>query len=178
MGYPIQDSGQPTVPGRLLGLVRTSPRLLLVEGGEVCDHAQLLADQNGGDTDDRLSQECQQALPSKQSRGLSDPYLDGQVEQVQVPVLARYTVLVDNGHGDGRQAVGGDRDGGIVLDLGERVWDHRSAESVRRSPLEEGILLFAERVAPVGHPQHEVIAFLVLCHSCGSFSSGSNTAMW
>lgn len=44
-------------------------------------------------------------------------YLDSKVEQVQVPVLSRHTVLVDDGHGNGREAVGQDGEAGAVLEL-------------------------------------------------------------
>lgn len=90
-----------------------------------------------------------------------DQYLDGQIEEVQVPVLARDAVLVDDRHGDGRQAVREDRDAGVVLDLGEFVVQPRSTDSVRLPSLEKAVLLLAEGVAPLGHAQHEVIAFLV-----------------
>ena len=63
--------------------------------------------------------------------------LDSEIEEIQVPGVARHHVFVDNGHAYGRQAVGQDRQARAVVDVG-----HREA---RRRPLlpwrDKGVLL-------------------------------------
>jgi hypothetical protein len=70
-----------------------------VDGGQVGDEAEAVADANGDDADDGLG---------------------GEVEEGQVPGGAGDDVFVDDGHADGGEAVGADGDGRAVGDLGQR----------------------------------------------------------
>lgn len=93
-------------------------------------------------------------------------YLYSKVEQVQVPVLSGDAIFVDNGHGDGREAVGQNGDAGAVLGLCDAGNERGrvGGQLVRWVPGEERILLLLERVAAVGHADRKVIASLVGSH--------------
>lgn len=92
------------------------------------------------------------------------PYLHCKVEQVQVPVLARHAVLVDDGHGNRREAIGQDGYSRAILRLGQLVDEaRRVGHPVRRGPGEEGVL-FDILIAAFGHADRKVVALLVGSH--------------
>lgn len=92
-------------------------------------------------------------------------YLNSKVEQVQIPVLSRDAVLVDDGHGNGREAVGQNREAGAVLELCKACSKGGGMPVMRhRSPGEKGVLLLLQRVVAVGHADRKVIALLVGSH--------------
>lgn len=97
------------------------------------------------------------ALEASRYRAGGATYLDGQIEQMQVPLATRDDVLVNEGHADRRQAVGEDRGAAAALDRGEKGDgdDAGTAGAARRAIAEKCMLL------AVGHAKDEVVALLV-----------------
>lgn len=95
------------------------------------------------------------------------PYLDCEVEKVQVPVRTRHDVFVDDGHTDRGETVGKDGNGRAVLDLGDLRVNAGMGCGSRRTRGNERVLLSAERTAHtrVGHADSVVFVLLVR-HDC------------
>lgn len=88
-------------------------------------------------------------------KGRDLAYLDGKVEEGHVPLVPRHDVLVDDGHADGGETVGENRDGAVILDIGERLLEAAAAAAASRGTTKEGILLAAVgRTATRGRVGH------------------------
>lgn len=76
-------------------------------------------------------------------------YLNGQVEEHEVPVRARHDKLVDDSHGDGSQAVPENRGSGVMGKRRQRAATRLLLDTTRRSWLILAIQLLQLMLFPV-----------------------------
>lgn len=86
-------------------------------------------------------------------------YLNGQIEKVEVPKIARNNVLIDNGHADGSETIRNNRQGPVVVEMGQAWAGVDGVGSPGRGSSQEGALLFAKCI--LRHADNVVLVLLV-----------------
>jgi hypothetical protein len=113
----------------------TSPRLLRIEWRQIRDQARLFAEHNSNNTHKRLPMSAIFLFSFTRNT-----YLNRQVKEVQIPVLARNTIFIGNRHRYRGQTIRQDRNRGTIRDIRQaQVVVGAGSRSLRAA--EEGLSL-------------------------------------